>query len=74
MNQRDRELLDKQLSWLQPAPRHGSLKIGALATIFLAGISLGGALTSLHTNPAQATPAIGLQAIPASYSTPPRAN
>ena len=47
MNQRDQELLDKQLHAVIPGPRHeGALALAILA-IFLAGMTIGGFLTAV---------------------------
>jgi len=52
MNRRDQELLDKQFRWLHDAPRNdGALALGVIV-VFLAGISLGGAVFA-HTGTKQ---------------------
>ena len=46
MDQRDRELLDKQLRQLQPAPRQESAMIAVLVGVFLVGVTFGGLMFS----------------------------
>ena len=41
MNQRDRELLEKQFAWLRPAPSYGSLKLAVTVAILLVGLGVG---------------------------------
>jgi len=42
MNQREKELLGKQLWWLSPLPRrNGGVVVLAIAAAFIAGITLG---------------------------------
>jgi len=54
MNQRDRELLDKQLKWIVPTSRHNGAIILVMVGIFVAGIALG---STLSAHEAQSTPA-----------------
>jgi hypothetical protein len=49
MDQRDQELLEKQLRAINPAPRHDGVTIVTLLVGFLAGITLGGFLVG-HTS------------------------
>jgi hypothetical protein len=58
MNRRERELLDKQLWGVSPAPpRHrGALSLAFLA-VFLTGLSAGGFLFAQKNNQAQVTAA-----------------
>ena len=42
MNQRDQELLSKQLGWLNPTSRNDGVMVWAIVAAFVAGISLGG--------------------------------
>jgi hypothetical protein len=49
MDQRDQELLQKQLRAINPAPRHDGVIIATLLVGFLAGMTLGGFLVG-HTN------------------------
>jgi hypothetical protein len=44
MDRHDRELLDKQMSHLQPESRREGLLLLALAAVFLAGLTAGGLL------------------------------
>jgi hypothetical protein len=46
MDQRDRELLDKQLRQLQPEPRQISTTIAVMAGVFLVGVTFGGLVFS----------------------------
>jgi hypothetical protein len=41
MNQRDRELLEKQFAWIRPAPRYGSLKLAVTVATLLVGLGVG---------------------------------
>jgi hypothetical protein len=41
MNQRERELLEKQFSWLRPSPSYGSLKLAVTVAILLVGLGVG---------------------------------
>jgi hypothetical protein len=41
MNQRDRELLEKQFVWLRPAPSYGSLKLAVTVAALLVGLGIG---------------------------------
>jgi hypothetical protein len=41
MNQRDRELLEKQFVWLRPSPQYGSLKLAVTVAMLLVGIGIG---------------------------------
>jgi hypothetical protein len=44
MDQRDQELLDKQLRSVSPSPRNDGVMILAIVAVFFAGITLGGIL------------------------------
>jgi len=47
MNQRDRDLLDKQLNWIVPSRRrHNGAIILVMVGMFFAGIALGGTLSA----------------------------
>jgi hypothetical protein len=54
MNQRDQELLDKQLWGVSPTPprKKGALSLAFLA-VFLGGLSIGGFLSAHKTDQAQ---------------------
>lgn len=54
MNYRDQQLLDKQLKWMAPTPRHNGLIILMIAGMFLAGVSLGGTLLAQEAKTAPA--------------------
>ncbi len=41
MTKRDWELLDKQFSYLRPAPRYGSLKLAVTAATLFVGLAIG---------------------------------
>jgi len=53
MNQRDQELLDKQLRHLNPYPRSDSVMMLAILTVFFAGMALGGFLFAYKSEPLQ---------------------
>jgi hypothetical protein len=42
MNRHDRELLNKQMSHLQPAPRRDGMLMLVMASVFIAGLTAGG--------------------------------
>jgi hypothetical protein len=44
MNRHDRELLNKQMSHLQPAPRRDGVLMLVIASVFIAGLTAGGML------------------------------
>jgi hypothetical protein len=50
MDQRDQELLDKQLRLLRP-PRNDGTMILMLVAVFLAGLTLGGVLIARESEP-----------------------
>jgi hypothetical protein len=50
MNQRDRELLDKQLRGYTP-PRKDGIMILTVVAVFLAGMTFGGALLARQSDP-----------------------
>jgi len=54
MDQHDIELLDKQTRAMLRSPRHDGVIILALVTMFLAGIALGGFVTSSEQSPQRA--------------------
>jgi hypothetical protein len=62
MNQRDRELLEKQFAWLQPAPQYGSLKLAVTAATLLVGIAIGSTMV-LH-DPNSAVTGASTSALP----------
>ena len=65
MDQRDQQLLDKQLRQLYPSPRSDGVMTLAILAVFFAGMALGGFLFAYKSEPVQialndATPAISL--------------
>jgi hypothetical protein len=65
MNQRDQELLDKQLRGLSLSPRNDGVMVLAVLVVFFAGMTLGGFLSAYKNEPMQiasndAAPAIFL--------------
>jgi hypothetical protein len=69
MDQRDQELLDKQLRRLNPSPRNDGVIVLAILAVFFAGITLGGFLSAYKSEPMQiasndATPAISIPNVP----------
>jgi hypothetical protein len=55
MDDRDRELLDRQMRNLQPPPRPDGLMILILTGVFLAGMTLGTLLFGIHPRVQTAT-------------------
>jgi hypothetical protein len=53
MDQRDRELLDKQLRQLNPSPRSDGVLILAMLAVFISGMALGGFLFAHESQPLQ---------------------
>jgi hypothetical protein len=51
MNQRDQDLLDKQLSSLHLAPRQDGVLILAILAVFLVGMTVGGFLYAFTDQP-----------------------
>jgi hypothetical protein len=65
MDQRDQELLDKQLHGLHPQPRHDGVMMLAIVAVFLAGMAAGAYLSAYQDEPMrvasnEAAPAISL--------------
>jgi hypothetical protein len=63
MDQRDQELLDKQLRGFNPPPRNDWIIMLVVLAVFFAGVTLGGFLTAYKSKPMQiasndATPSI----------------
>jgi hypothetical protein len=66
MDQRDQELLDKQLRRLNLSPRNDGVMVLAILIVFFAGMTLGGFVSAYKSEPLQiasndATPAIFLR-------------
>ena len=55
MNGHDRELLDKQMSRLQPAPRRDGMLILIMTSVFIAGLTAGGLLFTFGSKPSAST-------------------
>jgi hypothetical protein len=53
MNQRDQELLDKQLRHLNPYRRSDSIMMLAIPAVFFAGMALGSFLFAYESQPLQ---------------------
>ena len=53
MDQRDQELLDKQLRGFNPPPRNDWIFMLVVLAVFFAGITLGGFLTAYKNAPMQ---------------------
>ncbi len=53
MDQRDQELLDKQLRQLNPSPRSDSVMMLAILAVFFAGMALGSFLFAYKSEPLQ---------------------
>jgi hypothetical protein len=51
MNRRDRELLNRQMSHFQHAPRRDGIMIMAIVGVFLVGLTTGGLLFSFGSSP-----------------------
>jgi hypothetical protein len=51
MNRRDRELLDRQMSHFQHAPRPDGIMMMAIVGIFLVGLTAGGLLFPFGSGP-----------------------
>ena len=51
MDQRDQELLDKQMRAISPAPRRDGVVIVTVLMAFLAGMTLGGMLAGSASEP-----------------------
>jgi hypothetical protein len=64
MDRHDRELLDKQLGRIVPPPRNDGVLMLTVAAIFIAGVTLGGAL---FANEDEAPAQMASMAAPASH-------
>ena len=53
MNQRDQELLDKQMRWLGPPRNDGAIAVMLAAAMFLVGMALGSVLSAHQSEPIQ---------------------
>jgi len=70
MNQRDLELLNKQLSRLNPQPRRSNALIFIICAAFVAGLTLGGSLFARASDPARLAPGDLIAAIAAANGAP----
>ena len=66
MNQREQELLSKQLGWLSPSPRSEGVMVFAIVAAFAAGIILG-ALFLHQSNPMHIVSSSAMAAISHPY-------
>jgi hypothetical protein len=55
MNRHDRELLDRQMSRLQHAPRRDGMLILVMTGVFIAGLTAGGLLFTFGSKPSTST-------------------
>jgi hypothetical protein len=55
MNRHDRELLRRQISHLQPAPRRDGMLILVTASVFIAALAAGGLLFTFGSKPSTTT-------------------
>jgi hypothetical protein len=55
MDQRDQELLDKQMRAISPAPRRDGVIIIAVLMVFFAGMTVGGILAESANEPTRPT-------------------
>jgi len=55
MDRHDRELLDRQMSHFQRAPRPDGLLILVMVGVFIAGLTVGGLLFTLGSNSSTST-------------------
>jgi hypothetical protein len=55
MNRHDRELLARQMSHLQPAPRGDGLMTLVMAGVFITGLTAGGLLFTFGSKPSTPT-------------------
>jgi hypothetical protein len=51
MDQRDQELLDKQLRRLTPTPRNDGVMVLAILAVFFGGMALGGFVVAYKSQP-----------------------
>jgi hypothetical protein len=71
MDQRDRELLDKQLQRFGPPPRSTGTMILALVAVFLAGVTLGTVMFAYRAEPTRIASYAGGGTTSLPASTPP---
>ena len=68
MNGRDRDLLDKQMRRVSPAPRNDGVWLLAMTSVFLAGMTLGAFMVAPKSEPQRlaADDSIAALAVPSS--------
>jgi sugar (pentulose or hexulose) kinase len=71
MDQRDQELLDKQLRHLNPYPRSDSVMMLAILAVFFAGMALGSFLFASEGQPLQIASNDAMTATSVPNGTPP---
>jgi hypothetical protein len=71
MDQRDQELLDKQLRHLNPYPRSDSVMMLAILAVFFAGMALGSFLFAYEGQPLQIASNDAMTATSVPNGTPP---
>jgi hypothetical protein len=71
MNQRDQELLDKQVRHLNPYPRSDSVMMLAIVAVFFAGMALGNFLFAYKGQPLQIASNDAMLATSVPNGTPP---
>jgi hypothetical protein len=71
MNQRDQELLDKQLRHLNPYPRNDGVMMLAIVAVFFAGMALGNFLFAYEGQPLQIASNDAMLATSVPNGTPP---
>ena len=67
MNRRDRELLNRQIGRLRPAPRHDGILVAAMIGVFLTGLTVGGLVFTFGSNPLAPTASDSRRAALASF-------
>lgn len=58
MDQRDQQLLDRQLAHVGPPPRHDGMLMLAITAVFFAGIAVGGVIFAKQGEPSMRTAAM----------------
>ena len=71
MDQRDQELLDKQLRHLNPYPRSDGVMMLAIVAVFFAGMALGNFLFAYEGQPLQIASNDAMTATSVPNGTPP---
>jgi hypothetical protein len=55
MNRHDRDLLERQMSHVQPPPHRDGILILAMVGVFIAGLTVGGLIFTFGSNPSTST-------------------